>query len=77
MDNSNDLREKLHRELKNYYGSITEIARRHNCHRNWVHMVLRGKSNDDSLLVVAAEVLKERKESRERAEALIQQTLTA
>lgn len=77
MENSNELREKLYRELKNYHGSITEISRRHGCHRNWVHMVLSAKYNDDKLLEVATEVLKERKESRERVEALIQQTLTA
>lgn len=77
MDNSNELREKLYKELKDYRGSIKEIADRHNCTTEWVRMVLKGQWKDEALLIVATEVLRERKESRERANLLIQQVLTA
>ncbi len=77
MENSNELLKKLHDELKEYRGSFKEIAERHNCHREWVRMVLSGRYNDDALLIVATAVLKERKKSRERVNTLISETLTA
>lgn len=42
---------KMHR------GAISEIAKEHGCHRNWVRLVLKGDFKDDELMLTAAKIL--------------------
>jgi DNA invertase Pin-like site-specific DNA recombinase len=76
-DSAKAQREKLRSELRKFYGSINEIARRRGCTREWVRLVLRSSGNDEEVLKIAAEVLKERKTLRQKAEEVVQLALTA
>lgn len=71
MNDSNALRKNLHKELLQYRGSMSEIARRCDCTREWVRKVVLGIYPDDELLVVAVEVLKERQTKRAEVNKMI------
>lgn len=79
MVNSNrkELKKNLRAELRKYYGAINEIAQRHGCSREWVRVVLRDEYQDDKLLLICAEVLKEKKSARARVDELVVLALTA
>lgn len=50
-------------------GSIVELARRANCTTQWVNRVLSGNEEDDDLVVLASELVKEladKKAAKER-----------
>ena len=70
MKESNNEPQILHAELKKYWGAIGEVAKRHGCHRNWVNLVMkRNEWQDDEMLIVAAQVLIERKTKKKKINA--------
>lgn len=75
MQNSNELRKKLHAELKQYRGSLSEVARKRGCTRDWVRKVLIYNLNDDSVVELAISVLEDRKAKRQSIDERIAQVI--
>ena len=63
--NNANVIEKLYKRVKQNYGAINEIAKRRNCHRNWVSMVLKGQYEDMEVLRISLEVVQEYERKRE------------
>ena len=63
--NNANVVQKLYQRVKQNYGAMNEIARRRNCHRNWVSMVLKGKYEDLEVLRISLEVVQEYEAKRE------------
>jgi len=55
---------QLHQDLKEFYGSITEVADRAGVTIHYVRRVLLNVRNSEEVLTKACEVLKERREQR-------------
>jgi hypothetical protein len=55
MDTNN-----LYQRLRQYRGSIGEVAKRYGCNRNWVRFVTQGIYTDPKLIKVAIKVIEER-----------------
>jgi len=50
---------KIYEGLKKHDGSITELAKRGNCSREWVRRVLNGTHEDSELMLKAAKLWSE------------------
>ena len=67
----------LHQKLRQYRGSINEVATKAGCSTEWVRNVLRGKYVDSNVVKVAASVLKKRYEDEQKIMAEMSDLINA
>ncbi|MDV7394696.1 helix-turn-helix transcriptional regulator [Arthrospira platensis SPKY1] len=68
-------RKKIRRELRQFHGSLKEVALRAGVHYSYVGYVMRGDRNNEDVLTAACEVLAECKKRAAQVEAYRHQLL--
>ena len=76
MQNSETAQKReLLTQLKQYRGSIKEIADTCKCSREWVRLVLDGEWEDDNVVLVASRVLVNRKKQAADVKQLLKEAI--
>lgn len=61
---SKNFQEDLYKNLKRHRGAINEVAQKAGIHRNNVRLILSGRWANEQVVLIAAQVLRERETNR-------------